>query len=86
MPVLEHSVTRKSSNSKLIITRHILEYSITHNSQLIISQYVYRTFQNISGCLKSYDLLLTYTYVHTYIHLTTYLLPATYVIAITVYC
>ena len=33
MPVLEHSVTLTSNNSKLIITRHILEYSMTHNSQ-----------------------------------------------------
>ena len=36
MPVLEHLVTHASNNSKLIITRHILEYSMTHNSQPII--------------------------------------------------
>ena len=67
--ILGHSITHKSNNSKLIITRHILEYSVTHNSQLIISQHVYKTFQNISGYLKTYNLLLN---IHTYIHLTIY--------------
>ena len=55
MPVLEYSVTHASNNSKLIITHHNLEYSMTHNSQKIISQHVYRTFQKISGYLKTYD-------------------------------
>ena len=67
MLVLEYSVTHASNNSKSIITHDILEYSMTHDSQPIISQHVYRTFQNISGYLMTYDYIL-----YTYIRLTTY--------------